>query len=114
MKNSDPNNIEKHVSANDILLKLTKKPMPMEDFLSIERYFTALKNACLIDVIGTSHFYDKQIYDFYFIIEDSSRNWGRKIILKKSMADLIVKYRVIEYLIIKEYQEHNPQLVEHD
>ena len=114
MKNSDPDKIEKHISVNDILLKLAKKPMEIDEFLSVERYFNALKSAGLIDIIDTSHFYFKEVFDFYFIIEDSSRHWAKKIILKKTMADLIVKYRVIDYLIIKEYESEHKNLIKHD
>ena len=105
MKNSDPDKIEKNISVNDILLKLTKTPMKMDEYLSIERYFNALRDACLIDVVGASHYYNKDVFDFYLIIEDSVKNWNKKVILKKTMADLIIKYRVIEYLIVKEYQD---------
>ena len=106
MKKFDPDSVEKHVSVNKILLKLTKTPMKMEEFTSIEHYFNALRDAFLIDIIGTSHYYNKDVYDFYFIIEDTSKNWAKKLILKKSMVDLILKYRVIEYLIVKYYKDH--------
>jgi hypothetical protein len=113
MKQSDPDSIDKNISVNEILLKLTKKPMKKEDFLSVERYYNALKSANLIDIIGVGHFYDKQTYDFYFVIEDASKNWSRKVVLKKTMADLILKYGVIDYIIIKNYHfdVNTPELV---
>ena len=57
--------------------------MEMDEFLSVERYFNALRESFLIDLINVSDFYNKDIYDFYFIIEDTSKNWAKKLILKK-------------------------------
>jgi len=106
--------INKNISVNDILLKLSKKPMEMDEFLSVERYFNALRESFLIDLINVSDFYNKDIYDFYFIIEDTSKNWAKKLILKKTMADLILKYRVVDFLVIREYKDHGLELIKND
>jgi hypothetical protein len=106
--------INKNISVNDILLKLSKKPMEMDEFLSVERYFNALRESFLIDLINVSDFYNKDIYDFYFIIEDTSKNWAKKLILKKTMVDLIIKYRVIDFLIIRDYKNNDLELIKND
>ena len=106
--------INKNISVNDILLKLSKKPMEMDEFLSVERYFNALRESFLIDLINVSDFYNKDIYDFYFIIEDTSKNWAKKLILKKTMVDLILKYRVVDFLVIREYKDHGLELIKND
>jgi len=106
--------INKNISVNDILLKLSKKPMEMDEFLSVERYFNALRESYLIDLINVSDFYNKDIYDFYFIIEDTSKNWAKKLILKKTMADLVLKYRVVDFLVIREYKDHGLELIKND
>jgi len=106
--------INKNISVNDILLKLSKKPMEMDEFLSVERYFNALRESFLIDLINVSDFYNKDIYDFYFIIEDTSKNWAKKLILKKTMADLVLKYRVVDFLVIREYKDHGLELIKND
>jgi len=106
--------INKNISVNDILLKLSKKPMEMDEFLSVERYFNALRESYLIDLINVSDFYNKDIYDFYFIIEDTSKNWAKKLILKKTMVDLIIKYRVIDFLIIRDYKNNDLELIKND
>lgn len=110
----EENKINKHISVNKILLELTRKPMKIDEFKSVERYFKALKEACLLDVIGTAHYYDKEIYDFYFTIEDSVQHWAKKLILKKSMVDLILKYRVIDYIVIEEYKHLHFELINND
>ena len=106
--------INKNISVNDILLKLSKKPMEMDEFLSVERYFNALRESYPIDLINVSDFYNKDIYDFYFIIEDTSKNWAKKLILKKTMVDLIIKYRVIDFLIIRDYKNNDLELIKND
>ena len=106
--------INKNISVNDILLKLSKKPMEMDEFLSVERYFNAMRESFLIDLINVSDFYNKDIYDFYFIIEDTSKNWAKKLILKKTMVDLIIKYRVIDFLIIRDYKNNDLELIKND
>lgn len=111
MDKIEENKISKHISVNQILLELSKNPMKIDEFKSVERYFNALKDACLLDVIGTAHYYNKETYDFYFIIEDSSRNWAKKLIIKKTMVDLILKYRVIDYIVIEEYKHLHFELI---
>ena len=106
--------VNKNISVNDGLLKLAKKPMKMDEFSSIERYFNALHDSFLIDFVNVGWYYDKNLYDFYFILEDTTTKWSKKIIMKKTMVDLIIKYRVIEFLIIKHYTNHDLILVEND
>ena len=52
MATIDTETQNKNISINEIILKLTKKPMDIEDFESIGRYFNALKQANLIDLVG--------------------------------------------------------------
>ena len=60
--------VNKNISVNDVLLKLAKKPMKMDEFSSIERYFNALHDSFLIDFVNVGWYYDKNLYDFYFIL----------------------------------------------
>ena len=106
--------VNKNISVNDVLLKLAKKPMKNDEFLSVERYFNALKDSFLIDLINVGEYYNKDVFDFYFIIEDSSNKWAKKLILKKTMVDLIIKYRVIDFLIIRDYTNHDLELIKND
>ncbi len=111
MATIDTETQNKNISINEIILKLTKKPMDIEDFESIGRYFNALKQANLIDLVGLVHFYDKQMYDFYFILEDSSTGVAKKVITKKTMVDLIIKYDVIGYIVANDYIKDHPTII---
>ena len=100
MATIDTETQNKNISINEIILKLTKKPMDIEDFESIGRY-----------LVGLGHFYDKENYDFYFILEDSSTGVAKKIITKKTMVDLIIKYDVIGYIIANDYIKDHPTII---
>jgi hypothetical protein len=95
--------IDKNISVNDILLENMGNPINEDEFKNISKYFDNLKQVGLIDLIEVSHFYDKSGFDFYFIIGDASRNWYKKLILKSTIIDLVLKHRIINYIVQKYY-----------
>jgi hypothetical protein len=95
--------VENEISVNDILRMDT---LTDDKVNQISIYFNDLKKAGLIDLIRNGHYYDKNKYDFYFIIGDASKNWYMKLILKSTILDLVLKYKIINF-VVHEYYEHN-------
>jgi hypothetical protein len=98
--------LSKNISVNDILIDFITNPISDEEFSDIEKYYENLRKAGFIDLIHNSHYYNKSTYDFYFTIGDASKNWYRKLILKSSIVDLVLKYKIINFVVHK-YHEHN-------
>jgi hypothetical protein len=94
--------IDKNISVNDIIIENRVNPINQHDSNEISMYYENLRKAGLIDLINYGHYYDKNKYDFYFDLGDASRNWYKKIVLKSTIADLVLKYRIINFLV----QEH--------
>lgn len=97
--------VSKNISVNDILIEHIMNPISDEEFSKIENYYENLRKAGFIDLIHNSHYYDKSTYDFYFTVGDSSSNWYRKLILKSSIIDLVLKYKILNFVVHK-YYEH--------
>lgn len=96
--------IEREVSVNKILLDNIKNPLSEGDYEKIEEYYLALKKAGLVDLIGPYHYYDKEIFDFYFHIYDGSKSKVKKLVLKKNIVDLVLKHKIINYIVIKNHE----------
>jgi hypothetical protein len=95
--------IGKNISVNDIFIEQHVSPIGDDELLKIERYYESLKKAGFIDLVMNGHFYDKNIYDFYFVIGDASKNWYRKLILKSTVIDLVLKHKIINFVTLKYY-----------
>jgi hypothetical protein len=95
--------VDKNVSVNDIILQNIENPISDEEYQKIEEYYLNLKKVGLIDLIQHSHYYDVSKYDFYFVIGDASSNWYRKLIFNTSTLDLVLKYKIINFVVHKYY-----------
>jgi hypothetical protein len=96
-------NIDNNISVNDILIQNMVNPISEEEFNRLSQYYESLKRACLIDLVNYGHYYDKSKYDFYFNIGDASKGWYKKLILKSNIVDLVLKHRIINFLVLKYY-----------
>lgn len=95
--------VSKNISVNDILIEQHLQPISDRDLEKIGKYYEALKKAGFLDLVSNGHFYDKNIYDFYFVIGDASKNWYRKLILRSTVVDLVIKRKIINFVVLKYY-----------
>ena len=101
--NLDLTNIDRWVSVNELLLEVNEMNLSDEDINKWVRYYHSLVDSSFLKVIEITHFYDKNYYDFYFVIEDSSLNWTKKIIMTSNMVDLVLKHKILHYIAFKYY-----------
>ncbi len=94
---------EKNISVNDVLIQNQSTPINSDEFKQMSEYFESLKRVGFLDLITNGQYYDKSKYDFYFIIGDASKNWYRKLIVKSTILDLIVKRQLIKFVVLKYY-----------
>jgi hypothetical protein len=102
--NLDLINIDRSISVNKLLLEFSEMNLTDGDMDKLDKYYHSLVNGSFLKVIGISHFYDKNYYDFYFVIEDSSLNWTKKIIMTSNIVDLVLKHKILHYIAIKYYK----------
>ena len=102
-KELDLENINRSVSVNNILLELDTIEMDDEQLNKWEDYFNSFSRSSFLKIIDITHFYNKNYYDFYFILEDSANNWTKKIILTSNIVDLVLKHKLLHYITIKYY-----------
>ena len=102
--NLDLTNIDRWVSVNELLLEVNEMNLSDEDINKWVRYYHSLVDSSFLKVIEITHFYDKNYYDFYFVIEDSSLNWTKKIIMTSNIVDLVLKHKILHYIAIKYYK----------
>lgn len=101
--NLDLTNIDRWISVNELLLEVNEMNLTDEDINKWVRYYHSLVDSSFLKVIEITHFYDKNYYDFYFVIEDSSLNWTKKIIMTSNMVDLVLKHKILHYIAFKYY-----------
>lgn len=99
----DLENINRSVSINQILIELDEMDVTDEQLNKWENYFNSFVKSSFLKIIDITHFYDKNHYDFYFILEDSFDNWTKKVILSSNIVDLVLKHKILHYITIKYY-----------
>lgn len=95
------NEVDRDISVNDVIIENTLHPI--NDFDKVLLYYENLKKAGLINLITYGQYYDKDRYDFYFNLGDASRNWYKKLILKSTIVDLVLRYRIINFIVQQNY-----------
>lgn len=87
------------INVEDIFKAIHQEDMTVRDFTLIESYYEKLKKAKFIEETQKGFFYDKSQYDYYVVIEGASSTI--KVVMKRNIAYLVFKHRVLEYLIMK-------------
>ena len=71
-----------------------------KDYILIDNFYNSLLKCGMIREIKKGYIYDKDEFDYYITLYDKNR-WSLKLIMKRSLVELVKKRNIIEYLIIK-------------
>lgn len=87
------------INVDTLIKNIIKKPLTAKEFADIETYFNSYKRINFIKELDKGHIYDKNEYDYYIVLEHSS--WYVKLVMRRSIAHLVYKYRIPDYLLSK-------------